>query len=135
MRVFDGMADVDEQLDASLARQVFAKAGERFPIDELKGKVGPPIGGCAAVEQVGDVGVLQRGEDSPFLAKAEDKEAAAKAGAQQLQRRSLAEAFALALGKVNGTHAAFGYQSFQLPWASMAECFRRLIELDGGFAH
>ena len=58
----DGARDDREQLQAGVERQRVARAPDvdRLAVDELEDEKGPPVGGDAAVEQAGDVGVLER---------------------------------------------------------------------------
>jgi hypothetical protein len=56
----------------------------RVPLDELHDEVGGAVGGGAAVEELGDVGVLERGEDLALVAEAALELVGDEAEAQEL---------------------------------------------------
>lgn len=64
----DGFADVEEEVEAGAEGKAAGVAIgiERFALDVLHDKVGEAVGGDAAVEEPGDGGVLEAGEDLPF---------------------------------------------------------------------
>ena len=126
--MFDGAADVEEQLDAPLLRQAVAETGDCFAIHVFERQVRAPVGGSAAIKQVGDVGMFERGQIAALLAEAGDEELAGESGAEQLQRRGLTKAFALTFGEVDGAHASFGERPQNLPWADSSQFFAGLVE-------
>ena len=72
---------------------------------------GLAVAGDAAVQEVGDVGMLQRGQDAALFGHALRQARAVRAGAgQQLQRDLLARIAIVALGQVDHAHAAFAQQ-------------------------
>ena len=70
----DRGADDAKELEALAHRQVatVAVAVERLALDVLHDEVGQPVVGGAAVEQPGDVGMLEAGQDLPLAAKVTD---------------------------------------------------------------
>ena len=52
--VFDGAADIEEQLDAAMS--------DGFAVHEFTSQVSAEARGRAAIEHVGDVGMIERGQ-------------------------------------------------------------------------
>ena len=59
--------------------------GDGEPVDELHDDVGLPVGRDAAIEEGGDVLVIEVGEDLAFVAEAADGEVALEAAAEELE--------------------------------------------------
>jgi len=64
MRVLDGVANVDEQIQSLNRRQIvlIAVVRDRNPTYQFHHEVGPAGVGCAGVEDFGDVGVIHHRE-------------------------------------------------------------------------
>src|SRR3546814_5063061 len=77
----------------------------RLALDVSQDEVGAAVGEAAAVEQVGDAGVLELGEDAALVAEAR-QQVAADAMAHHLDRHVLLELAVVALAEVNRAHAA-----------------------------
>ena len=80
---------------------LLAVAGDRQAFHQLHHDVRPPIAGDPAVEQAGDVGMFQSGEDLPLQEKAGQHHVRVHAPAQQFDRRPLLE---LAVGPFRQQH-------------------------------
>ncbi len=101
-----GFANLEKERQAALdrRRRGVAEGGDRFAGDVLHDEVGVARRGAPAVEQPGDVRMLQTGEDLALLFKATPHLAAVTAAADDLDRRLLAELAVGALGEVDGAH-------------------------------
>src|SRR3546814_932025 len=78
---------------------------DRLALDGLHDEGGAASGGAAAVEQGGEAGVLELGEDAALVAEAR-QQVAADAMANHLDRHVLLELAVVALAEVNRAHAA-----------------------------
>ena len=72
VRVGHGRADGEEELQPPLHREALLVAvlHEREALDVLHDEVGQPVLRLAAVEDLGDVRVVERGENLPLVAEA-----------------------------------------------------------------
>ncbi len=107
MGVSHGLADDQEQVQA-LDDGELALPGvgvDRGALDILHHQVRPAIVGGAAVDQPGDVGVLERRQDLPLGAEPAHAVVIEQA-ADDLDRDALLERAIGALGQVDGAHAA-----------------------------
>lgn len=105
----DGGADFAEEVEATgegevVVRAVFTEGGA---VDVLHDDVGRAVGGCAAIEEAGDVGVVERGEDLAFGAEAgEHFRHEEEGGADDFDGDGFFELFVVAFGEEDGAHAA-----------------------------
>ena len=108
VRVLDGGADVGEKAQAGGDVQVPVGAvlRDRQPVHELHHQVRPAIAGDAAVEQPGDVGMDEAGEDAPLGEEPLVQRIAGVARADQLDRDAMFEVRAGPVGEIDGAHAA-----------------------------
>ena len=108
MEIMDGGADLHEQLDAfaDVEPVVVAVAVQRGAFNELHDVIGRTVGGVAAVEDAGDVGVFEAGEDLAFLAEAVGKKRGVLIGDEKLQCDILAECAIVADRQKDDAHAA-----------------------------
>ena len=67
----DGLANAHEQRDPLGHRKalLFAEAMDGNPIHVLHHQIQIALGGDAAIEQAGDIGMLEFGQNLPFLAE------------------------------------------------------------------
>ena len=89
----DGRADLPEELQALAHRQlpVVAVLVDRPPLDVLHDEVGAAVLGGAAVEQLGDVRMVEVGEDLALGAEAADDLVGVHAAPDELDRDPLLE--------------------------------------------
>ncbi len=106
--VGDRRADVDEELQPFLERQLvlLAVGVERQAVDVLEHEVGAAVGGGAAFEKPGDVGMVEAGEDLPLGEEALVDDRQVLAGADDLDRHLALEFLVAPLGQVDHPHAA-----------------------------
>ncbi len=105
--VFDGFADIKEEADAGIEGQGFLLdiLGNAAAVNIFHDDVGKAVGGGAAIEEAGDVGVLEGSEDLPFSAEALEEEVGIHAGADEFDR-DLGVVFVVgAAGEVDRAHA------------------------------
>src|SRR5262249_16948006 len=105
MRVADGLADLEEELDARPERgSVLAKVGvERLAVDVLENEVRVTAVAHAAVDETGDPGVIEAREDR---ALAVETRLELRRRGEELDRDALRERPVDALGEIHGAHAA-----------------------------
>ena len=103
-----GCDDLAHQRDprARAWRLRFAPAIEALAIDELGGEKGIAFSVVAAIDQVGDVGVVERREDAAFALKATQVLHAPVRVRDLFQRDKLARIAQFALGQPDHAHAA-----------------------------
>ena len=89
------------------------------PLTSSMTKYGRPLGGFAAVEDFGDVGVIHEGQGLAFGFEAGDDLAGVHAGLDELEGDFAADGLVL-LGDVDEAHAAF------------ADLFHELVGADDG---
>jgi len=116
MGVADRGADLQEQLQALGHRQVQVPGvvGDRLALHVVQGQVGLAVLADAGVEQAGDVGMAEAGQDLPLAVEALAQAGVAQAGAQQLQRDPALVEAVVADGQPDLAHAAFAQQPLQL---------------------
>ena len=107
MGVLHRVTDVEEQSEAGLEIQAsrVAPGGERLALHVLHGEVGTALGGGAPVEEPGDVGVLEAGQDLALASEALEHLVGVDAAAQQLERGALLERAVGPVGQVHHPHA------------------------------
>lgn len=105
----DGAADGDHEGDA-------VADGKRVPVTELvdgeafdafHDEVGALVGGGAGVENSGDVGVIEAGEDLLLAAEAGEGFVVVEVGVEELDGEFQGDAGAVHLGGINGPGATF----------------------------
>jgi len=106
--VLDRLAHRYEQLQPFAHGQavLLAVGGDRDPLDQLHHEVGPAAGGGAAVEDLGDVGVVHEGQGLPLGLEPGDHLAGVHARLDDLQGNLALHRLAL-LGHPNFAHASF----------------------------
>ncbi len=78
---------------------------DRLPVDVVHREVGEVVGSAAAVEQPGDVGMVQRGQDLALRPEARENMVRIHASLDQFDRDSLVEPAVRPLGQVDGAHS------------------------------
>ena len=109
MGVADGGADVEEEEEALLEieRAAGAVLGDGDAVfDELHDEEGNAVGTGAAVEEAGDVGMFEAGEDLAFLLEATEDGTGVEAAAEELDGDFFLKGGVVADGAVDGAHAA-----------------------------
>ena len=108
MRVLDGIAELEEESEPRVDREIVfaAVVVDRRSFDVLHDQVRNAAGGRAAVEQAGDVGMLERGQNLPLLPEALQQRLAAGAAANEFDGDTLFEFGILARRQKDGAHAA-----------------------------
>ena len=108
MGVVDGVADVLKQPQAVIDREpVFvAVLGQRHPVDVLHDEVRQAVFGRAAIEQAGDMGMLECREDLAFGTEAVEDVFGVHTAPNNLERDVLFEGFVVAPGEVDLGHTA-----------------------------
>ncbi|MEM7351389.1 MAG: hypothetical protein AAF657_11320, partial [Acidobacteriota bacterium] len=96
-------ADLAEELDALANAQALAITVlvDASALDALHDEVGSAVFGRAAVEQLGDVGMVELGEDLALATEAAPKALGGRRGAEELDRNVLLERL-LASSEVHG---------------------------------
>ena len=119
MRVLDGVADDAEQAQACLEGQRLSAApvGDGNAVHELHHEEGRAVGREAAVQQAGDVGVLEGRQHLPLGAEALAGIRIARAGAHELDRHLELILAVGARGAVDQAHAAAPDDASQAPRA------------------
>ena len=105
--VLHRVAHREEQLDTSLDRApvLLHVAVDRDAFDVLQGEPGEPLGSDPAVQQAGDPGMLQGGEDLPLFDEAAHQVVVTRdRAADQLEGDALVVGL-IALGEVDGAHS------------------------------
>jgi hypothetical protein len=108
VRVLNGRADLLEESQPLLRPQVLALAieVEADAIDIFHHQVRHALPGRAAVQQAGDVRVVEVGEDLPLGAKATRQRVARQSAVDELDCDLLAKLLVRALGEINSCHSA-----------------------------
>src|SRR6185437_6180344 len=108
MGVRHGFADLAEEFaaggDADFLAFAIRRDGGAF--DVLHDEVGAAVGNSAAIEEFGDVGVVEGGENLTLLAEAADDGVGIHAAFDELDGDALLEGIVIADGEVDGAHAA-----------------------------
>ena len=112
---------------------------DRGPLDELHDEIGVPIITRAAVEESGDVDVVEVGQGLAFTIEAADDLPAQQSSTDQLDGDLLLERLIGPGGEIDGSHAAGGDDIFQAIGADLPAdegtllCIderRRRVEID-----
>jgi hypothetical protein len=108
MRVLDGAADLAEQLKpcGRVELPALAEVHDVLAFDVLHREVGKAVGSSAAVEQRGDVRVVEAGEHLPFMTEAADDGLRIHAALEDLDRDAFVEGFVIANAQKHLPHAA-----------------------------
>ena len=101
----------------TVKRVLAAIVGDLSAVDVLHHDVGQAVLGSAAVEQTGDVGMLQPGQRLPFAAEAVEDQIGVHAAAHQLDRDLGLILIVVAFGEIDGAHAAAAEFAHQPVWA------------------
>ena len=106
--VLDGGRDLAQEREARAQGEAVGGGvgGDGDAVDVLHDEVRLAVGGDAAVEQGGDVPVVEVGEDLAFVAEAADGEVALVAAAEELEGDAFLELVVGADPLVDGPHAA-----------------------------
>ena len=106
--VLHGGADLSKELQArgGVEPVCVAVLHDRLPFDELHREVRPSVRRAAAVEQSGDIRMLEAGEDLPLVPEAADDAVGVHAALEHLDRHALLERIIVANAKIDGSHAA-----------------------------
>ena len=118
MGVGHGVADFEKQRDAR-ARVESARGAvlEQVPaFDVLHREVRKAVGRRAAVEQPGDVRVVEPGEDLPLCPKAPQDEIRVHAAADELHGRPSLELLIRAHAQVHAAHPSVSELAHDRPW-------------------
>ena len=115
VRGVDRVRDLDHQLDPSLERRrpLLAPDGDRRPFDILEHEVRVAVVGRTAVEQVGDSGMVQPGENLALTQEPVGDRLRIEAGPDALDGHLLLELAVGALGEEDLSHAAFAEAAHQ----------------------
>ena len=108
MRVRDRSADLAEQVEPVSNRQLMSAAifVDWLTIDVLHDEIWGAFTGCPTVEQARDVGVLEAGENLPFVAETLEHRLGLHAALDQLDRDAHLELRIGALAEIDRPHAA-----------------------------
>ena len=117
----DRGADPPEELEAAAERQApfLAVAVDGHPLDVLHDEEGQRVVGGAAVEDAGDRGMLEAGEDLAFAGEAAQHLGGLELRVDQLERHPLLEVV-LPHRQVDRSHAAAGDQALDAVGADAA---------------
>ncbi len=118
----DHRADLQHQLQARFQRwfQASAVIADRLAFYVVQGQVGLAMLVHAGIQQLGQVRVLQPGEDLAFAAEALAQPGVGHAAAQQLQRHLALVQAITALGQPDLAHAALAQRAQQAVGAHLA---------------
>ncbi len=108
VRVLHGAADADEQPEPSLDREVVDVAipVDRQAVDELHHEVRQAVVGRSAVDQAGDVRVIEVGENLAFVPETLLDEGGVEAGSDDLDRDLLVVLVIGPAAEIHGAHSA-----------------------------
>ena len=106
--VLDRRADLAEEVQPRGGVQALrvAVVDDRLALDVLHHEVGQAVRRRAAVEQAGDVRVLEAGEDLPLVPEAPHDRLGVHAALEHLDRDALLELVVVADAEVHRAHAA-----------------------------
>ena len=104
----DGLTDLDEEVDTSSEVEVLltSEGVDRATLRELHHEVGPAVFGGSAIEQAGDSGVLEVGENLALGSEAPRHFSGGEVAAHDLDRDLLLERLVRALRAVDHAHAS-----------------------------
>ena len=110
MRVVDGGADGEEEIQPFADGEPVGIAVliDRGSGDEVHHEIGPPVRGGAAIQEFGDIGVIEVRQDLAFGIEAFERVVAEDAAADDLDGDHFAVQVVDAHGLVDRAHAAFG---------------------------
>ena len=126
VRALDGLADLNEKLDALLGRKavLVAKLGDGDALHQFHDEVRPSGVGGAAIEHLGDVGMVHQGQGLALGLEAGHDLFGVHPQLDDFQGHAAADRFLL-LGHIDHPHAAFADLLQQLVAANdRAEGFR-----------
>jgi hypothetical protein len=106
VRVAHGAADLEEKLESLLHRErpAVGPGIDRLALDVLHGEERHTLVRAAAVQEAGDVGVVQRGEDLALGPEAREHLLGVHAALDDLERDPVLVLAVRALGEVDGAH-------------------------------
>src|SRR4029079_18429781 len=116
VRIVERIADGHEELEP-LANIQLTRVGiviERLAFDKFHNEVGQAVFGCAAVEQPGNVWVIECSQDLAFRAKAPENEICIHAALNELDRHAHLELAIDAYSFINSAHAASSHLASNL---------------------
>ena len=110
VRVVDGGADGEEEIHALADGKPVGIAVliDRGAGDEVHHEIGAAVGGGAAIQELGDIGVIEVGQNLALGIEAFERVVAEDAAADDLDGDHLAVQIVHAHRLVDGAHAAFG---------------------------
>ena len=119
MRETHRVQHLQEQHDAFAQAEAarIAPAIDGFAIDALHHEIRFTVGADAAIEQGGDVGMLQAGQDLPFAQETFARDRRVGTGADQLERGLLRVRAVAAFDRMHRAHAAAADGADDLPRA------------------
>lgn len=105
--VLDGVADLQEEVEALGGVEAFLVAPfvDRESIDVLHDDVRAAVVGGAAIEEAGNIGVIEGGDNLPFAAEALEDAVRLHAAVDDFDGDLFVVGFVGAVGEINGTHA------------------------------
>ena len=106
------MGELDRSADGAEEPKAFphlrhvplAERRDRLSLDVLHDEIGKPVIGIAAVKKAGDVGVVEAGEDLPFLTELAENEIGVGPTLDDLDRHALPVLLVGASGEVDVPH-------------------------------
>ena len=101
----DGRAHLPEQGQPLAKRQLAGVFIDGPPLDVFHDEIGPAVLRRAAVEELGDVGVIEMGEDLPFGTEPPD-DLRRRSQPHQLEGDPLIEILVRAHGEIDSSHAS-----------------------------
>ena len=105
--VVDGIAGVEEEVEFLACRECAGEGGDGLgAFDVFHDEEVGPVGGGAGVEEAGDVGMFEAGEDGAFAVKEID-EAGGEGGGDEFDGDGFGEGLIGAFGEIDGAHTAF----------------------------
>jgi len=124
VRVLHGRADTEEQLQAGTSRELVQAAilVDRNALHVIHHQVGQPVLSAAAIQQLHDIGVVQRGEGLPLVPKAMNDFGGVEAGPQHFDGHAHTELLVVALAQVHDSHSAFTQLANDLVCANSLPC-------------
>ena len=95
----------DEEAHPVFDLEPMRRAGQALPVDEFERQEPVPFGRSSAVEEAGDAGMFERGENANLVAKAADRLASQAGRVEELERHTPAEALGRLFGEEDAPHA------------------------------
>src|SRR5688572_4685337 len=140
VRIGDGCADLSEQSQALVERQLTSAAVliDRFAVDMLHHEIREAVAGGAAIEKPCDVWMVEPGENLPFMAKPLEYRVGIHSALNQLDGDAHVELRIAALGQVDGSHPAtakFADDAIDTDLASIRQRRRDMLDPRNRVAH